>query len=190
MPYCTVFDVQALAQGQELDPLAIEVLLEPVSQAIDRYCRRTFAAKAGSRFCPESGANTLRLPTELCGLTSIELADGDTVLPADVVLEPQSGPPYQWVRLKNRAARFGDGSGEVTVTGLWGYATAAPAVVTLATALWVIELHNTADVMGFAGVSGGNGGYTLDNALSTPPARVLALGLPRRVRVEGAASGD
>lgn len=187
MAYCTVSEVSALAQNQALNDVALTLLLEPVSQAVDRYCRRTFAAKEGSRFYPENGENTLRLDAELCSLTEIEFADGDTVDAAGVVLEPQSGPPYQWLRLRNRSERFGyAGSGsEVIVSGVWGYAPTVPAVVKLATILWVLELYNTSDVMGFAGVSGGAGGYTLEKALAEPPARVQALGLPRRVRVEG-----
>ena len=187
MAYCTSSEVAAFAQGQTINSAVLDLLLEPVSTALDRYCRRTFTATEGSRFYAGTNTNTLRLDAELCSLTQITAGDGSALLPADVVLEPQSGPPYLWVRRKGANARFTDTGDEaaITVTGKWGYAPSVPPVVKLAAILWVLELHNTGDVIGFAGVSGGSGGYTLEKALSTPPARVLALGLPRRVRVEG-----
>lgn len=184
MPYCTMFDVQALAGGQELDPLTVEVLLEPVSEAIDRHCRRTFTATAGSRTFDATGTDTLRLDRELCSLTSIGI-DGDTYAANAFALEPRSGPPYQWVRFKDRSGRFGYQGDDVTVTGVWGYSPTVPKVVTLAASLWVLELHNTADVVGLTSVAGGGASYSLEKALDTPPSRVLALKLPRRVVIGG-----
>ncbi|MFD4257719.1 hypothetical protein ACFWR9_08805 [Streptomyces sp. NPDC058534] len=128
--YATVEDVQRALDVQPSAASArqIDRALRSASRDVDGLCHRTFYPWQGVRKFDWPGSQyrpSWRLwldEHELISLTSI-VSGGLAVAPADVVLYPQAGPPYNRIETNlSTSAAWGGGDThqqDITITGLW-----------------------------------------------------------------------
>ncbi|MCB0048955.1 MAG: phage gp6-like head-tail connector protein [Caldilinea sp.] len=193
--YCTAAEVKAFGRDSTLDDAVLLLLIESVSDLVDRWCRRTFVPASGTRTYDRIDGKTIRLDRELVALTRITTNAGQTFLPASVRLEPRSGPPYLWLTLTGYSDQFlysGTEVDAVSVEGTWGYKATVPNPIRLATMKWVLTEYNKADVQGFNSI--GAAGMSVGMAWASeaaPPMEVQEiLALYRRRRIEAAVNGQ
>ncbi|MEU3851724.1 hypothetical protein [Streptomyces sp. NPDC029554] len=133
-------DVKLTARSQR----QIDRAIESASRSIDDLCHR--------RFCPVQATRSFDWPgsqyrpswrlwlddQELISLTSIT-SGGTAISPADVVLYPLAGPPYNRVETSlGSSAAWGGGDthqADINITGLFGYRNDETTVGTLAAAV-------------------------------------------------------
>lgn len=131
MAYVTA---DVLTEYLGLDTLSDYVLLDRLIDAacavIDRETGRTFAVSTDSTRYFSADAidgGRLMLDGDLCAITSITNGDGATVASTQYVTAPRNSPPWYALDLKRSASVMWDGfSGEIAITGKWGYSTSAP----------------------------------------------------------------
>lgn len=137
MTYCTVEAVQQRLPGVDLGAFgdadaqsaAIQHAVVSTTADVDARCRRTFVppTAAETRMFDGTGGLLLRI-ADLVRLDSVavdaQVVDSATPYPLD-------GPPYLWIATGQRITC---GSGNVAVTGLWGYSAVVPDAVAGATA--------------------------------------------------------
>lgn len=187
--YCTASEVKAFARDSALDDAVLDLLLDPISEAVDRWCRRSFGTTIGAVSFDYQDAKQLRLGRDLVSLTQIDTNADQSFLPAAVLLEPRSGPPYQWLTLINNSDQFSYSdtkTSAITVNGTWGYKATVPNAVKLATIKWVLAEYNKADVQGFGaiGAAGMNVGMAFAESAAPPMEVQELLNAYRRRRVE------
>lgn len=130
--YATREDVQRALDVQPSARAArqIDRALQSASRDVDSLCHRTFYPWQGERRFDWPGSQyrpSWRIWLDdhgLISLTSIT-SGGVPIDPADVVLYPQAGPPYNRIETSlGSNAVWGGGDThqqDVTLTGLWGY---------------------------------------------------------------------
>lgn len=187
MGYATTEEIKAFAQNPDMTDNVLYLLIGPVSEAIDAWCRRSFAPVTRSVALNYQASTLLRVEREIVSVTEITTNAGQTFTDADVVLEPTSGPPYRWIRMKGgRSLQYVDDPlGAITVTGVWGYGLTVPARVQLACMTWVAKLYTLSDVQGVENVQGAGSRASFVTLPAEPPDDIKALlrGL-QAVRVE------
>lgn len=88
------------------------------------------------------GDTVLWLDKDLLSIVTLTNGDsaGTVLTSTEYWLEPRNRAPYEWIRLRSGKSWVFDTDGEVSVNGIWGYSTAAPATVVQAT-LRLAEYH-------------------------------------------------
>ncbi len=169
--YCTAEEVKVLNQDPDMDEAVLDLLIAPVCEAIDTYCRQSFAAIEASRLYDYTRARELRLREPLLTLDEVTTNAGQTFAAEDVILEPYSGPPYYRLRLKDTQLFNYQGSAEqaITVTGTWGWSVSVPAGIKTAAIFWVSDLYATADSRGLTSAEGGGIKAALKQLKEGPP---------------------
>lgn len=155
--YCTADEVKTLNQDPDMDDAVLDLLIAPVCEGIDTYCRQSFEAVEASRLYDYAKARELRLREPLLELDEVTTNAGQTFDANDFILEPYSGPPFYKLKLKANQLFNWSGSAEqaITVTGTWGWSATVPAGVKTAAILWVSDLYATADTRGLTSIGGG-----------------------------------
>ena len=189
MAYCTGSEVKAFGRDATLDDSVLLLLIDSIGEAVDRWCRRSFTTTMGEVAFDYQDAKTVRLDRDLVSLTSIATNAGQTFLPAAVLLEPRSGPPYRWLTLLANSDQFSYSDtklGAIVVNGTWGYKATVPNTVKLATIKWVLAEYNKADVQGFGtiGAAGMNVGMAFADKPEPPLEVQELLNTYRRRRIE------
>ena len=138
--YTTVAQVKlyrGIPTANTADDALLTALIAGAVTAIDSYCGRSFAAPstAATRYFDavrdtSDDRRTLYLDDDLASVTSIVNA-GTTVATTHYVTEPRNATPYYAIRLNYLADDLWtwqtSPEDAISVTGRWGYATAAPA---------------------------------------------------------------
>jgi hypothetical protein len=189
MAYCTASEVKAFGRDATLDDAVLLLLIDSISEAVDRWCRRSFSTTIGAAAFDYQEAKTVRLDRDLVSLTDITTNAGQTFLPAVVLLEPRSGPPYRWLTLLNSSDQLEYSNTKISavvVNGVWGYKAVVPNAVKLATIKWVLAEYNKADVQGFGtiGAAGMNVGMAFASSAEPPMEAQELLNSFRRRRIE------
>lgn len=137
MAYCQTDSVLQLIPGVDLTILgdadaqetAVSSAVSSASAEVDARCRRTFVppTEAEVRSIDGSDGLLLRVP-DMVRLDTVSV-DGAQIPSATAY--PLDGPPYLWIAT---GARIPQGSGNVSITGLWGYAANVPEDIARATA--------------------------------------------------------
>lgn len=172
--YLTVAEGREFARNElATDELLIESVITAASAAVDQWCGRsdgfTLPTSATPRtFVPQFGASLLQVD-DIANTTGLIVSnDGSTLAASDYQLEVVPGNtrqningvshPYGWVRLLDGDWwSFDAGRATVTITARWGWPTATPDSVKLATRLLVRDYLGARDAQfGFAtfGVDG------------------------------------
>jgi hypothetical protein len=190
--YCTIDNVTAFAQDDDMNTVTLGILIGAVSRAIDNVCHRSFSAVAASRPYDFEDATHIRLREDLASLTQVTTNAGQTLLASNFSLRPLNGPPYRYIKVKEGTGAFlqytGSRDEAITVTGVWGRIS-VPADIKTAAIIWTANLYMTSDVRGLQGVSGDAMSAQIAQALETPPADTLPFLKPYR-RITIAALGD
>ena len=188
--YCSLQDIRTFSRDPEIDAGIISLLVGPISEAIDRFCRRSFATIRDVRYY-DYGDRTIRLRHDLVELYEVTTSAGQSLDAADFTLGPRDSAPFQEISLKSSAGAFtyaDTPDKAIGVDALWGYGEEVPGPVKLAAIFWVMEIYAHSDTWGYRSVSGGGVEATLTEMVDAPPAPVQALLRPyRRVRIEALA---
>lgn len=83
---------------------------------------------------------------DLYSLSSVVNGDGTPIALSQVILQPQSGPPYAWLKLKNGGSTFtyiDDPSQAIQITGQWGYSASVPHDITRAATLLAVWMYRS-----------------------------------------------
>lgn len=129
--YCTTAEVKVYKDiAQSDDDVLLAALITRASARIDRFCARTFTARAETRYFDalrDVDRQKLYLDDDLISVTSITNGDGTTVTSGQYVLEPVNHTPKYQIRLKASSGISWtyqtDPESAITVSGLWGYAS-------------------------------------------------------------------
>lgn len=180
--YCTSASVKQALSDQDMSDTVLALLIPAVCSGIDKYCHRTFEPVTETRAYDLEDTRIVRLRDDLVSITSVTTNAEQTFTAADFLLEPRSGPPYRWLKLKVGKTFYYSGTTEeaISITGAWGYKATVPTEVTLAAKLWAGILYNQMDVLGFESVNGGELSAKLVPLTDAPPAQILALISPLR----------
>ena len=100
MGYCTVKEVREFNQDPDMDAGVLRLLVDPIAQAIDKYCRRTFDTATASRSYDMHDTKSIRLRDDLISLTSVTTNAGQTFTSAELTLRPKAGPPFARIEFK------------------------------------------------------------------------------------------
>jgi hypothetical protein len=178
-----------MGRDPDMNHAMLVLLIDPISEAVDRWCRRSFTPVTAAVAFDYQDAKTLRLHRDLISLTSITTNAGQTFQAGAVLLEPRSGPPYRWLSLFNSSDQFlysATPINAISVNGVWGYKATVPGAVKLATIKWVLAEYNKADVQGYGTISaaGMNVGMSFADKADPPLEVQELLNSYRRRRVE------
>ncbi len=136
---------QYLGISAATDDTLIEALIARAQKAIESYCHRQFEAQTGTRYYRQADVGTedlleqgvydiLYLDADLLSVTTLTNGDGTEIPSSGYWLDPRnSGPPYWYIVLKSPYSWTFDTDGEISVSGTWGYALAAPEDIVHAT---------------------------------------------------------
>lgn len=173
MPYCTVFDVVEFLGNQGVDPARVRLLLTPVIEAIENNYR-SFVPVTQTRVFDYKDTREVKVDRDLVSVTAITTTAGQSFDADDCTLEPRSGPPYRWIRMKSGRNLYYSNEmyGAISVAGSWGYAGEVPQAVQMAIKTWVGILYNQLDTLGFESVRGGEITATLKKLTATIPDEV------------------
>jgi hypothetical protein len=83
------------------------LLVNRVTDAIDRYCRRRFRAVTATRSFDVPEGDTLFLDDDLLSITTLTNGDGNVITSASYVLLPKNKSPKYAIRLKENTSRSG-----------------------------------------------------------------------------------
>lgn len=166
-------DVIEFLGNQNVDLMRVELLLAPVIEAIENNYR-CFVPVAQTRIFDYKHIREIKLDRDLVSVTAITTTAGQSFEGDDCMLEPRSGPPYRWIRMKSgKNLYYGNEMyGAISVTGLWGYSGDVPQGVQMAIKTWVGILYNRLDTLGFESVRGGEVTATLKKLTATIPDEV------------------
>ena len=120
--------------SNRIDDPVLEGCINAASRAIDAYCSRRFYGATDTRYYEMDAVDGdyLRLDDDLISITTLSNGDDSstTITSTYYWLWPRnSGPPYHSVRLKADQTTHTwevDTDYFITITGSWGWATAAP----------------------------------------------------------------
>lgn len=137
MSYITTAELKTMlgiASADSQDDGVLQEFLNAADALIDRECRRTFAAGADTTRYMDALADvdglTLRLPGDLCQITTVTNGNGATVASSAYVTEPRNGEPWYALILKRsgsvRWTYSGDPENAIAITGRWAYSLQAP----------------------------------------------------------------
>lgn len=194
MAYCTAVEVKSMANDREMSDFVVDMLIDAVCAAIDRFCRRTFTTEVGARTLDYSSGDEIKLPIDLAALTSITTNAGQSFTANDCVLEPRLGPPFVKIVMKTEIGKYLQYSGTtreaITVTGTWGYKLTVPAEIKYVAISGVIDAYNRIDLRGLDGVSGSGIRANPSKLETSLPVDLQALLKSfRRIRIEALTDG-
>jgi hypothetical protein len=179
MAYADLQDVKSslgiAADSGDADEI-LDRLLTAAEAAIDRYTGRSFGVDTDStRYfdaCAIEG-QVLYLDEELASLTSVTNGDGESLTVGDIKTRPRNiGPYFALVLPWSLTWRLDDIDAEISVTGKWGYSTAAPEDIRQATIRLAGYWYRLRDAQVFDTVTTAEGG-----------ALVVPKGMPADVQV-------
>jgi len=127
-------------------------LVNRVTDAIDRYCRRRFVATTATRTFDVPEGDTLFLDDDLLSVTTLTHGDSKTISAADYILLPGNSTPKSMIRLRKTGtvsvweghSTTGDEQA-VSVAGTWGYSVSPPDDVVQAAVRWAAWLYRQRD---------------------------------------------
>jgi hypothetical protein len=138
------------------DDTLLGTLCSAAQSLIDAYTGRTFAADSDSTryldptVCAEG--LTLRIPWDLCAITSIT-SGGAAVASTEYVTQPRYSTPYYALELRVTATAqwtyTTDPADGVAITGRWAYSTTAPADIAQAATRLAAWLYRQKDAQTF-----------------------------------------
>jgi uncharacterized phiE125 gp8 family phage protein len=133
--YTTAATVKVyLGIGTASDDTLLGTLCTAAQAIIDAYTGRTFAASNDSTLYADAVADvdglTLRLPGDVCAITSITNGDGTTITAGQYVTEPRGRTPYYAVKLLASSGLTwtytDDPENAITIVGKAAYSATAP----------------------------------------------------------------
>lgn len=137
----------------------IQALIPRVQSILDGELGRSFVATSGTRYYPARGVRlvgqTLYLGEDLYSLGSITNGDGSgtvagtAISSANVWLEPWNGPPYNMITLHPGEVWIWNTTGQVGITGSWGYSSAAPGAINQLATRLVCYLYKLREAQSF-----------------------------------------
>ena len=136
------------------------LLVNRVTDAIDRYCRRRFRAVTATRYFDVPSGDTLFLDDDLLSITTLTNGDGNVITSASYVLLPKNKSPKYAIRLKENTSTVWEGSTTtdyqaISVAGSWGYSTTPADDIVHAAIRWTAWLYRQRDgVFGQSGTAG------------------------------------
>lgn len=188
MGYASANEVKIFNRDMTMDEDLLAQLLDPVSEAIDGYCRRKFTSVNEARSFDFTDDAVLTLPFEVVSVSQVTTNANQTFTAADFDLEPQAGPPYRWIYMKPQKRLYWSATTvkAVTITAAWGYKATVPQGIKLATIMWASKLYNQSDTQGFQSVGGAGSKATMSALPDEPPDDIKPfLKKFRRIRIEG-----
>lgn len=128
------------------------LLVNRVTDAIDRYCRRRFRAVTATHTFDVPASDTLFLDDDLLSVTTLTHGDSETISASDYVLLPNNITPKTMIRLR-KAGTVGAWQGNsttgdeqaVSVAGSWGYSSTPPDDIVQAAVRWTAWLYRQRD---------------------------------------------
>jgi hypothetical protein len=126
------------------------LLVNRVTDAIDRYCRRRFRAVTATRTFDVPEGDTLFLDDDLLSITTLTNGDGNVVTSASYVLLPKNNLPKYAIRLKENASTVWEGSTTtdyqaISIAGSWGYSMTPADDIVQAAVRWTAWLYRQRD---------------------------------------------
>jgi hypothetical protein len=126
------------------------LLVNRVTDAIDRYCRRRFRAVTATRTFDVPAGDTLFLDDDLLSVTTLTNGDGNVITSASYVLLPKNKSPKYAIRLKENTSTVWEGSTTtdyqaISVAGPWGYSTTPADDIVQAAVRWAAWLYRQRD---------------------------------------------
>lgn len=142
------------------DDALLESLIARAQQAIDTYTHRTFAASADTTRYFTVGEDTdgdvLWFDEDICSITTVTTdadGDADVVSSANYVTMPRNRTPYYGIKLLSSSSfdwtYTDDPEAGISVTGKWGYSTAAPDDIKQACVRWSAYMYAQKDAQVF-----------------------------------------
>lgn len=165
------------------------LLVNRVTDAIDRYCRRQFRAVTATRTFDVPDDDVLWLDEDLLSITTLTNGDDVAIASTSYVLLPKNIYPKYAIKLKENTSTVWEGSTTtdyqaISVAGSWGYSTTPPDDIVQAAVRWTAWLYRQRDgVFGQSGTTGRVG--VLDVPQSLPEDIELLLKPYKRWRVGG-----
>lgn len=154
--YCTLAHVKAVGNITDTsDDALLAALITRASAMVDSYTRRRFYERTETRYYTpgvDSTYQTLYLDEDLLSITTLTNGDGAVIPAAGYTLEPLNYTPKTRVTLNTAyswAYAAENQIGVVSITGSWGYCTAAncPADIVHAACrltVWLYKQRDTA----------------------------------------------
>jgi hypothetical protein len=116
---------------------------------IDNYTGRTFAPSADTiRYFDDDcyDGDTLYLDADLCSITTVTNGDAVLIANTEYTTMPRNVTPWYALKFKDTSTYAWDGfTGEIAITGKWGYSTTVPAPVKQATLILAAYLYRRKD---------------------------------------------
>lgn len=168
--YASLEDVRQYGNFKTIDeandPL-LDSLIPQVSRLIDKLTGRSFAPSADmTQYVPFSEVEGRDLflgclNDPLLSITTLTNGDGTTIANTEYLLLPRGAERYHTIRLKEASdvdwEEDSDGDSFIAITGKWGYSTAVPDDINLATiqaVLFVFKQRKTIETSERAQVGG------------------------------------
>ena len=139
MSYATLAEFKAwkrIDSTDTTDDTVIQQCLDGATSYIEGATGRKFIASASTaRLFDIPAGRTLNLDDDLLTLTSVKNGDGTAIPNVEFVTSPRTLTPFYALTLKSSSTYYwlfdddGNSAGVITVTGTWGYSSAAPADV-------------------------------------------------------------
>jgi len=126
------------------------LLVNRVTDAIDRYCRRRFRAVTATRTFDVPVGDTLFLDEDLLSITTLTNGDSNAITATSYVLLPKNIFPKYAIKLTENTSTVWEGSTTtdfqvISVAGSWGYSVSPPDDVVQAAVRWAAWLYRQRD---------------------------------------------
>lgn len=130
------------------DDAVIEQIIESASRVIDTETRRTFYARAETRYYDVPTGNTLELDDDLISIGKLTNGDGTEITAGDYLTKPYNESPKYAIKIKdvsNVTFEFDsttNGEKAISVSGSWGWSSSVPKDIEVATLELAKNIYN------------------------------------------------
>lgn len=121
------------------DDAVIEQIIESASRVIDNETRRTFYARAETRYYDVPDSDTLYLDDDLISISKLTNGDGTEITAGDYLTKPYNESPKYAVKIKDSSTvtfefdSTNNGEKAISISGSWGWSSSVPKDIEVAT---------------------------------------------------------